>query len=453
MEPRVRYARAADGVSIAYWTLGEGMPVVQMPHVPGGNIHLEWRDEDNRLWYERMARDRMLVRYDHRGNGLSERGVSSVDASALTLDIEAVIDDLKLTRFVLIAPIWFGPLGLAFAAQNPDRVSHLILWCTFPRSPTDSRLDALNTLQQQDWTLFTQTVGLYAFGWEQHERASRLAAQMRESITPELYGQYSDELDKMDATELLEEIQAPTLITHRREVVYPSLESSMEMASKISGAHLAVFEGTSLAPWVGGESEEIARTVDEFLGEEKPKGRRASAERDVHTIIFTDVAGSTQLTQRLGDRRARDLLQEHERITRAALTEHGGMEIKTLGDGFMATFASASRALDCAISLQRAFTEHNSSADERMEVRVGLNAGEPIEDEEDLFGTAVIMASRIAAKAKGGEILASNVVRELVAGRPYMFSDRGEVALRGFEDPARLFEVRWEEAGEDRPNQ
>jgi class 3 adenylate cyclase len=130
---------------------------------------------------------------------------------------------------------------------------------------------------------------------------------------------------------------------------------------------------------------------------------------------------------------------------REALKAHGGSEVKTMGDGFMASFSSATRALECAIAMQQAFAAHNESAKEPIRVRIGLNAGEPIAEEEDLFGTAVILAARIAAQAEGGEILAANVVRELAAGKGFMFSDRGDVALRGFEDPVRLFEVRWRE--------
>ena len=171
------------------------------------------------------------------------------------------------------------------------------------------------------------------------------------------------------------------------------------------------------------------------------------------TILFTDVEGSTALTDRIGDARARDLLREHERMVRKSLTEHSGSELKTMGDGFMASFTSASAALECAIALQRAFAGRNDSADEPIKVRVGLTAGEPISEEApdgrtDLFGTAVIEAARITSIAEGGEILAANVVRELTKGKNFLFADRGEQSLRGFEDPVRLFEVRWRESGE-----
>ena len=156
--------------------------------------------------------------------------------------------------------------------------------------------------------------------------------------------------------------------------------------------------------------------------------------------------GSTALTQRLGDARARELMREHERITREALAAHGGAEVKTMGDGFMASFNSAARALDCAIALQRAFAEHNESAADPLRVRVGLNAGEPIEEEQDLFGTAVILAARIAAQAQAGEILVSEGVRQIVAGKKFLLADRGEVTLRGFEDPVRVYELNWRQS-------
>jgi len=192
--------------------------------------------------------------------------------------------------------------------------------------------------------------------------------------------------------------------------------------------------------------------IDEFLGEGEEVAAAAEppAAGGLCTILFTDVEGSTALTQRLGDAKAREVLREHERMTREALRAHGGTEVKTMGDGFMASFSSATRALECAIAMQQAFAEHNAgvgaqSAAGRMPllIRIGLNAGEPIAEDEDLFGTAVNLAARIAAKAEGGEVLASDVVRQLVAGKGFLFSDRGDVVLRGFEDPVRLYEVRW----------
>ena len=150
------------------------------------------------------------------------------------------------------------------------------------------------------------------------------------------------------------------------------------------------------------------------------------------------------MMQRLGDDRGRAILREHERITREVIARHGGSEIKTIGDAFMVSFGSVASAAQCAVELQQAFA--STATDERLSVRVGLNAGEPIAEDGDLFGSSVILASRIVALAKGGEILISDTVRGLLAGKPFLFSDRGETGLRGFEDPVRLYELRWSDA-------
>jgi adenylate cyclase len=157
-------------------------------------------------------------------------------------------------------------------------------------------------------------------------------------------------------------------------------------------------------------------------------------------ILFTDITDSTSLTQRLGDAAAQELVRAHNAIVREALKASGGSEIKHTGDGIMASFASPSSALDCAVAIQRAVTERNEP---NLAVHVGINAGEPVAEDNDLFGTSVQLARRICDQASGGEILASDVVRQLVAGKGFLFADRGDVALRGFEDPARLYEVRW----------
>jgi class 3 adenylate cyclase len=160
----------------------------------------------------------------------------------------------------------------------------------------------------------------------------------------------------------------------------------------------------------------------------------------LRSVLFTDIVGHTEMMQRLGDDRGRAVLREHERITRDLLKQYGGAEVKTMGDGFMASFGSVTRAMDCAIALQRAFAAHEG---EPLAVRVGLNAGEPIEEDGDLFGSTVILASRIAAMAEAGEILIPEPLRHLLTGKSYVYTDRGETLLKGFEDAVRLYEVRW----------
>jgi class 3 adenylate cyclase len=164
----------------------------------------------------------------------------------------------------------------------------------------------------------------------------------------------------------------------------------------------------------------------------------------VRIILFTDLERSTEMMQRLGDERGRAVLREYEAITREALSAYGGSEVKTMGDSFMAWFTSAIRALECAMAIQKAFTARNEASADGLKIKCGLSAGEPIAEEDDLFGSSVILAARIADQARGGEVVLANVVRELAAGRGFLFADRGEVALRGFEDPTHLFELKWE---------
>jgi len=445
MEPRVQYATTADGVSIAFWTLGEGTPVV---HMPGAftHIQLEWQIPEMRRWYERLAQGRKLVRYDVRGSGLSDRKVADLSLDARVLDLEAVVDRLGLERFALFGPLHSGPVAIAYAVRRPERVSHLILWGAYAQASewfASPRVQAVRALMDKDWETYTETAAHALLGWSEGEPAQRFAALIRESVTPESLRAAVPRLREFDVTALLPQVKAPTLVLARRQFGI-ELDVARRLAARIPDARLALLEGTSGAPYLG-DTEAVLSAIDEFLGEGEEAAAEAPAAGAFRTVLFTDVEESTALTQRLGDAKAREVLRAHERIVREALKAHGGAEVKAMGDGFMASFSSATRALECAIAMQRAFAQHSESAEEPISVRVGLNAGEPIAEDEDLFGTAVITAARIAAKAEGGEVLAANVVRELAAGKGFLFADRGDMVLRGFEDPVHLFELRWQE--------
>jgi class 3 adenylate cyclase len=447
MEPRIQYAKTKDGVSIAYAAVGEGTPFVLMPSMPWSHIQLEWQFPEHRNWYERLAEKRMLVRYDSRGSGMSERSVTDWSLDALVLDLEAIVNRLALERFALMAPHHAGPVAVAYAARHAERVSHLILWCVWIR-PSDwsgfSEFRALRGTLDINWEMFTQALAHVTVGWSEGERASRFATLIRESVTPEMMRMAWEAGLEIDATDFLPQVRSPTLVLQRRQVPWLDVGVAGRLASQIPDARLIVLEGTSLNPSQD-DTEAVLAAIDEFLGEGEEASaagvREAGAFR---TVLFTDVEGSTALTQRLGDAKARELLREHERMVREALKSHGGSEVKTMGDGFMASFSSATKALECAIAMQRAFAEHNESADEPILVRVGLNAGEPIAEEDDLFGTAVNLAARICSHADAGQILAPIVVRELAAGKQFMFADLGETELRGFEDPVRMYEVKWQ---------
>jgi class 3 adenylate cyclase len=451
MEPRIQYAKTKDGVSIAYWTLGEGMPMVFMPTLPFSHARQEWQWPGYRALYERLMQGRKLVRYDNRGCGLSDRDVSDYSLDAHLLDLEAVVDRVGLERFALFAPFIAGPPGIAYAARSPQRVSHLILWASYAKASDYyglPQVKAMRKLRDEDWETYTEAAAHAGTGWSEPEEAGRFAAFMRHSITQETMQAVYREMERIDVSDILGNVEAPTLVMHPDRAPYPPVDLARGLASGIPDARLVVLEDTPLLPWAG-DLQAMIRAIDEFLGEgeEAPAEAEAPEPSGFRTVLFTDVEGSTALTQRLGDAKARAVLREHERIVREALKSHAGSELKTMGDGFMASFASATRALESAIAMQRAFAEHNQSAEEPILVRVGLNAGEPIAEEKDLFGTAVIEAARIASAAKGGEILVSDVVRQLAKGKDFLFADRGEVALRGFDEPVRLYEVRWQEQG------
>ena len=451
MEPRIQYAQTTDGVSIAYWTLGQGEPLVHLPWAGVSHLQLDWEYPEYRLWYERLAERRMLVRYDSRGTGMSDRQAPDFSVEGFMLDLEAVTNSLRLDRIALLGLVHSGIVASIYAARHPERVSHLLLWCSYARASdyleSSPELQVLRAAAGKDWDTYIELAASLNLGWSEGEQARKFSAYLRECFTQEFYNKLIGSLQDFNVSNLLLQLTVPTLILHRRQVVFPKVDIARGLASRIPGARLALFEGTSGVPFLG-DTDPVIAAVDEFLDEgAEAAAAPGLAADDVHTILFTDIEGSTALTQRLGDAKARDLLREHERMVREALKAHGGSEVKTMGDGFMASFSSATKALGCAISMQRAFADHNESAEQPILVRIGLNAGEPIAEDDDLFGRAVNEAARITAAAMGGEILVSNVVRELAKGKDFLFADRGEANLKGFDEPVRLYELRWRESG------
>ncbi len=454
MEPRIQYARTSDDVSIAYYAMGSGPAfVAPPPAMPWSHIQMEWEIPEWRAWTETLTRGATVVRYDGRGSGLSDRSVYSCSIETELRDLEAVVDRLGLEKLALFGCYHASPVTIAYAARHPERVSHLILWCGFAKDPEgqDSpQAQIFERARDLDWNMFTEMLAHSVLGWSHGEPAHRLAEYMRAAMTQEQCTASWAAHEKLDVTGLLPQVQCPTLVMHRREFPLLPLDVARELASRIPNAHLAVLEGSSLSPYLG-DVETATRLIFEFIGVEPAEVNEADLHGHEHaptnatfrTILVTDIENSTALTRRLGDERARQIMREHERIVRDALHIFGGSEIKTMGDGFMASFGSATRAVECAVRIEREMAQYNESAHEPVMVRCGLNAGEPIEEHDDLFGTSVILASRIAAMASGGEIVASDVVRQLVAGRGFLFGERGEAVMRGFEDPVRVWEVRW----------
>jgi len=440
MEPRIQYAQTADGVSIAFWTLGEGPALLHMPLI-FSHIQLEWQIPECRRWYERLAQKRKLIRYDYRGGGLSERNVTDFTVDALVLDVGAVVDRLGLERFALIGPQHSGPAAIAYAARHPERVSHLLLWGAYARASDwlrSPQVQAVRALMGQDWTFYTETVAHTLLGWSEGEPARRYAALIRESITPEfLQAVAIPAMNEVDVTPFLPQLRSPTLVLSRRRYTL-DVDVARGLASRIPEARLALLEGESGAPYLG-DMEAVLAAIDEFLGEGEEGAAAAEQPEGMAVLLFADIAESTALTEELGDAAFRAKARELDTSLRSVIRESGGtpVEGKVLGDGVLAVFTSARQAIDCALRCRAA------SQPLGLQLHLGIHAGDVIREGNNVYGGAVNIAARIAAASEPGEVLVSDTVRSL--GRTsanVAFDDRGEHALKGVGEPQRLFAVR-----------
>ncbi len=446
MELRMQYATARDGVRIAFGTAGKGSPwIVRVPSLPFVHSQLEWSQGSE--FFDQLADNWSVVQFDPRGTGLSDRDATDFSLETRLLDLEAVVERLGLKRFALHGIGWGGPLAVTYAVRNPDRVSHLILDDTQARTEDFFNIPQMRVLDQltTEWEAFLEYLAFMIYGVGRDE-GRPVVKFLDACVTRETMQRITRAARNDDVTELLPEITVPALILVHSGVSKQYVESARDMAARIPNARLVMLDGLPT-----GDLPMIIRAIGELLGTDTAMAaarseRTRPAASSVRTILFTDIVGHTEMMGRLGDKSGRDVLREHEILTRDVLKAHGGDEVKSMGDGFMASFASVTGAVECAIALQRAFEERNQQTNKpaNLSVRIGLNAGEPIEEGGDLFGATVIMASRIAAQAEGGEILASDVVRGLCSGKGFLFADRGENVLRGFEDPVRLYEVSWQ---------
>jgi len=439
MEPHTRYVMTSDGVSIAYATSGAGPLLLSIPSPPDNHIGLEWEDADSRAGIEKWSSLRTLVRFDGRGTGLSDREISSYTLEDRLADAEAVVSRLGSEPLAIITGMHGCQVAVALAAAHPERVSQLVLVNPFAagRDFTASpRIQAMERLLEFDWQLFTENVGALVFGFGS-ALAPRYGEFFRQCVSQQDAITIYRDMGKVDIGPLLPQIQVPTLVIAAPR--FDRVDTARHVAAAIPNAELILQQSEPES-----YEDEVAGLAANFLGHEWPAAERtasAAAFGSLQIIVVTDLAGHTPVMQRVGDARGREILREHERLTRNALRAHGGTEVKTLGDGFIASFSSAQRALECAAALQRAVADSALLCEHQLQVRIGINAGEPVAEDDDLFGASVITASRIAAQAGGGEVLVANVVRELVAGKSFLFAERGPLVLKGFDEPTRVWQL------------
>ena len=439
----MQFATTGDGVRIAYGTAGSGPTLLRVPSLPFSHSQREWESDSG--FFGKLAEKWSVVQFDPRGTGLSERKIEDFSLETRLLDIEAVLDKLDVEAVPLHGIGWNGPLVVTYAVRHPERVSHLILDDSHARTQDFMNIPEIRALNQLtgQWDTFLEYLAFMLYGYGREE-AAPIVEHMRACVSPEGAQLIFDSARGDDVSELLPMVTQPTLVVQHKGLTPQAEESGRELAALIPNARLVMIDGQA-----ADDTGRIVHAIADLLGTEHehkapPTAAPApSTASGVRTILFTDLVSHTEMMSRLGDEKGRRVLREHEEMTRRQLNEYGGDEVKSMGDGFMASFGSVSKAVECAIALQRAFARHNETGDEPLSVRVGLNVGEPIEDGGDLFGATVIMAARIAAKAESGEILVANAVRELSAGKGFLFADRGDFVAKGFEEPVRVYEVRW----------
>jgi pimeloyl-ACP methyl ester carboxylesterase len=315
-------------------------------------MQMEWQWPGWRRWYEDLAKNRQLVRYDCRGSGSSERVIGGVSLEAFVSDVEALADHLRLEQFDLAASFGAGPVAIAYAALHPERVSRLILWCTWvgTSDPLSNRGQALGSLADVDWVLYTENLASILLGWA--PKPTRWFADYFRQSVEESYAKSAIPLiGEFDVSAMLEQVKAPTLVVHRRTLSWPTVDRAQRLAAEIPGARLVVLEGNCGVPFLGNR-DELLEAIDEFLQPDNaPAGPQISAVSATAVILFTDIVDSAGLTERLGDSAFREKARHLDVALRDVIVDRGGTPIegKLLGDGVLAVFASAREAIQAAL--------------------------------------------------------------------------------------------------------
>ena len=441
MEPQIKYVRTSDEVNVAYFMMGQGaLPLVMMDAVYS-NLQAEWADPRLRRQYEGIASVATFVRYDHRMFGLSDRDPADISLDGFVLDVEAVVErTLPERRFALFALRGVTtPIAVAYAARHPDRISHLVLATPMPRAPTVlvERMEAIVEAPGADERTVSESIARVAQGWDDHEASLAVAAMMRESVSVEGFKRWLAESKRWDVRGLLALVKMPTLVTSHKDYPIFGGDEIREMVALLPDARLVIIDGATS----DARDAQTTAAIAAFLGAVVPPELRPMAVPSSGTaiILFTDIASSTELTERLGDARFRDASRALDASLRAAVRNAGGAAIdgKLLGDGVLATFPSAAQAIDGA---RRCLALSVAS---ELGLHIGLHAGDVIREDNNVYGGAVNIASRICGLSAPGEILVSDVVRGMARSSAGVeFEDRGEQQMKGVGEPVRVYAVR-----------
>jgi class 3 adenylate cyclase len=436
--PPTRYARSGDA-RLAYQVVGEGPPDVVFIGGPASHLDLVWEEPESLRAIERYASFCRLIRFDRRGTGLSDTGDQPPTLEQQVDDLEAVVDAVGSDRVALIAA---GEAGMCamYAASHPNRVSALVLVnvaVTGGVVPDPAQREMMLELVENHWgegrfvSLFAPRRSgdpRFAEWWTRFERAV---------VSPSMARRLIDMNFRADLSGVLPAIRVPTLVIQQRDSPLVSLEAGREAADLIPGARFVEAPPGDSWNWPGPDDPETD-LIEEFL-----TGRRGQRvpERVLATVLFTDIVASTDRAAEVGDSAWRELLDRHNDLVRERLERFRGREIKTVGDGFLATFDGPARGVRCAQEIVECVKPLD------MAVRCGLHTGECEFAGSDVGGIAVHIGARVCSMAQGDEVLVSSTVKDLVVGSELSFEDRGPHQLRGVPGEWRLFALAASDGG------
>lgn len=428
--PPTQYVRSGDS-HIAYQVFGEGPDLLLSPGLNA--IDVMWEHPACARFLEHLASFARVICYDKRGTGVSDPVPL---ASMLTLEgwldeITAVLRAAATSRPALLGWEAGGMLAMLFAASHPDLTSALILVNSCPRItsasdyPWGRPLDAARHDARAAATTWGRgdTLDLHAPGLAE-DRALRswYGRLERFGISPTTRLRVREMLFVSDVRPALATISVPTLIVHRLDDPFVRVENGRFLRDNITGSRYVELPGDAHPPYLG-DQDGIIEQVATFLTGAPPA---SNPDRSFATVLFTDIVGSTMKVIELGDRRWREVLDAHDRVTEREVTDHGGHLIKTTGDGILATFDGPVRAILCAHAVRSALLDLG------VAIRAGVHAGEVERRGADIGGLAVHLCHRIQGKAAVGEILVSSDVPPLVAGSGITFTEAGRHQLKGF---------------------
>ncbi len=448
IEQEIRFCTSADGTRIAYATYGE--PAARALVVVQNFEDIQefwWKQPRTRTLYEGLASGRRLVTFDRRGVGGSQRDVDDVAIPAQVADVAAVVDQLGLKSFDLLAWATGGALAATYAVEHPERIGRLVLWTPMMRT-SDSVPRVLQDMPQSiraNWSLARRSWAALTYPNGPLDTQRWFSNMLRDSVAPEVAARHIEANLQFDTSAILRSVKAPTFVLANSDSETAFIQV---VASLIPDARFVTLEG---ATFTLGVFKSLFTALRNFLDEavaESGAVESPSATGGFATTRSTEVESSTAHAQSPGDENAQEIRRAYAGIVHAALEAHEGTEMNHSGDDITASFPTASSALDCAIAIQRAVAAHRDEhPDAPLAVYIRLNAGEPVAEDgpNDLLRTSVDLEAGLVDHLQSGQIVASDVVRQLAAGKGFLFADLGETRPPGFEDAVKIWELKWRE--------